>query len=121
MPQKTAPVAPEVWNYEVAGMRVLKHWFGYRKKNPSGNRKSPLDDIVLTTWTPSTMTELLDLIHVLGRLVALEPLQDDLLHRVLGSRLITVEDLTDAGVLPVPPAVKKSTKESAQPDLFSTD
>lgn len=116
-----APVAPEVWNYEVAGMRVLKHWFGYRKKNPSGNRKSPLDDIVPTTWTPSATTELLDLIHVLGRLVALEPLQDDLLHRILGSRLITVEDLTDAGVLPVPPAAKKPTKEKTQPDLFSTD
>ncbi|WP_433269030.1 hypothetical protein ACQPZF_05815 [Actinosynnema sp. CS-041913] len=31
-----------------------------------------LDAIVPTTWTPSATTELLDLIHVLGRLVALE-------------------------------------------------
>ncbi|MFT7841111.1 type ISP restriction/modification enzyme [Saccharothrix sp. BKS2] len=114
-----APVAPEVWNYEVAGMRVLKHWFGYRKKNPSGNRKSPLDAIVPTTWTPSATTELLDLIHVLGRLVALEPLQDQLLRRILESPLITVEDLTSAGVLPVSPAAKKPTKEDTQPDLFS--
>jgi hypothetical protein len=28
-----APVRPKVWAYEVSGMRIIKKWFGYRKKN----------------------------------------------------------------------------------------
>jgi predicted helicase len=116
-----APVAPEIWDYEVSGMRVVKHWFGYRKKNPSGNRKSLLDTVTPTTWTSSTTTELLDLIHVLGRLVALEPRQDRLLHDILEGSLITVNALSTAGVLPVPTAAKKPPRPSTQPDLFSTD
>ncbi|WP_238412601.1 type ISP restriction/modification enzyme [Saccharothrix deserti] len=114
-----APVAPEVWNYKVGGMSVVKHWFGYRKKNPSGNRKSPLDDIVPRTWTSKTTTELLDLLNVLGCLVALEPRQERLLQRVLDDGLITVDELTAAGVLPPPAAARKPPRADSQPNLFS--
>jgi hypothetical protein len=116
-----APVPPAVWNYEVGGMRVLKHWFGYRKKAPAGNRKSSLDEIVATTWTASMTTELLDLINVVGRCAALEPHQAELLLQIVDGPLITVEDLSTAGVLPVSVAAKSPPKPSADPDLFSTD
>lgn len=113
------PVAPELWNYQVSGMPVVKHWFDYRKKKPAGNRGSPLNYIVATTWTPATTTALLELLNVLGRCVELEPRQDDLLDRITSRPLITVEDLKNAGVLPVPPAARKIPKQRPQNDLFS--
>ena len=91
-------------------MWVVKHWFGYRKKNPSGNRKSELDHIVATSWTPAMTTELLDLLNVLGRCVTLQPRQAKLLDEIMKAPQITVADLEDAGVLPVPTAAAKAPK-----------
>jgi hypothetical protein len=116
-----APVAPEIWNYQVSGMLVLKHWFGYRKKNPSGNRKSPLDDIVATSWTPAMTTELLELLNVLGLCVAREPDQDELLDRIVDGQLITVDELTAAAVLPVPATARSIPKPRKENDLFSSE
>lgn len=115
-----APVSPEVWKYQVAGMWVLKHWFGYRKKNPSGNRTSALDHIIATTWTPAMTTELLELINVLGRCVELEPRQADLLDRIMAGPLITIDDLTAASVLPVPATARTIPKSRREDDLFSS-
>lgn len=114
---RISPVSAEVWNYQVSGMRVVKHWFGYRKKTPSGNRKSELDHIVATSWTSAMTTELLDLLNVLGRCVALQPRQAELLDEIMVSPRITVADLEDAGVLPVPAAAAKAPKPILTPGL----
>lgn len=98
---KIAPVPPEVWAYEVSGMKIVKHWFDRRKKEPDGRRSSPLDDIVPTRWEAAWTTELLQVINVLALLVELEPEQADLLERVGAGPLVSVADLTTAGVLPV--------------------
>jgi hypothetical protein len=116
-----APVAPDVVAYKVSGMPVLKHWFGYRKKNPAGKRTSPLDSTIATTWTPAMTTELLDLLNVLGRCVALEPRQDSLLDRIIVGPLITIDELIAAAVLPVHAAARRIPKPSDEPDLFSTE
>ncbi|GAB3886653.1 hypothetical protein GCM10029964_051290 [Kibdelosporangium lantanae] len=116
-----APVSTQVWTYAVSGMPVVKHWFGYRKKVPTGKRTSPLDDIVANTWTSEMTTELLDLLNVLTLCVALEPRQEDLLDRILDGPLITVDDLTAAAILPVPPAARKIPKPHQENDLFSTE
>lgn len=113
-----APVSPEVMSFEVSGMPVVKHWFGYRKKNPDGTRSSPLNDIVATTWTPAMTTELLDLLNVLGRCVALAPEQDKLLAKIVTGPLIKVEDLVSSGVLPIPNSATKMPKPNSQRDLF---
>lgn len=102
------PVPQEVWDYDVNGMPVVKHWFGYRKRKPAGKRTSPLDDIVATTWTPAMTTELLELLNVLGRCVELEPQQDELLGRILAGPLLTTDELTSAGVLPVDVTARRS-------------
>lgn len=115
------PVSPEVWNYQVSGMAVVKHWFGYRRKNPSGNRKSPLDRIVATTWTSAMTTELLELLNVLGRCVELEPVQRELLDRIAAGPLITVDDLTASAVLPVSAAARSIPKPPRGNDLFSSE
>ncbi|WP_037347527.1 type ISP restriction/modification enzyme [Sciscionella sediminilitoris] len=115
-----APVSPEVMAFEVSGMPVIKHWFGYRKKNPGGSHSSPLDDIVATIWTPAMTTELLELLNVVGRCVALAPKQDKLLTKILAGPLITTEDLTSAGILPVPKSATKTPKPDDQAALFET-
>ena len=81
-------VPPEVWQYEVSGKQVLVHWFSYRKKDRTrpviGDRRppSPLVKIQPDRWLADYTTELLNVLHVLGRLVALEPRQADLLTRI---------------------------------------
>jgi hypothetical protein len=115
------PISPEVWNYQVSGMWVVKHWFGYRKKKPAGVRKSPLDHIVAGTWTPAMTTELLELLNVLGRCVALEPRQAEVLERIVDSPLITISDLKAAAVLPAAIAAQRPPKLSREDDLFSAE
>ncbi len=81
-------VPPEVWAYEVSGKHVLVQWFSYRRRNRErpqiGDRRppSPLGDIQPDGWLAEYTTELLNVLHVLARLVALEPAQADLLERL---------------------------------------
>lgn len=89
-----APVAPEVWVYEVSGKPVLRQWFSYRKKNREkpqiGDRRppSPLGEIQPDHWLPEYTTELLNVINVLGLLVKLEPKQKPLLDEIVDGPLI---------------------------------
>ncbi|WP_063766285.1 type ISP restriction/modification enzyme [Streptosporangium amethystogenes] len=105
---RISPVRPEVWAYEVSGMKIVKKWFGYRKKNPAGRKSSPLDNIHSEEWPAEFTTELLQLLHVLTLCVELEPDQNDLLEKICNSPLIPVADLERAGVLPVPPSARKA-------------
>ncbi|WP_416975596.1 type ISP restriction/modification enzyme [Streptomyces sp. 4F14] len=102
-----APVPPEVWAYDVGGMRIVKKWFGYRKAAPNSRRTSPLDDVHAEAWPAEWSTELIELLSVLRRLTELEPVQRDLLERVLTEPVVTESDLTRAGVLPVGPKSRK--------------
>jgi hypothetical protein len=101
------PVSPEAWAYETSGMKILKKWFGYRKKDPAGRRSSPLDDINADRWPARYTTELLEVLNVLEMCVELEPRQADLLARICSGPLITVSDLEQEKVLPIPPNSRK--------------
>src|SRR5437868_8596252 len=96
-------VTPEMWAYEVSGKQVLWHWFSYRRRDRSrpiiGDRRppSPLDSIQPGSWLPEYTTDLLDLLNVLGRLIALEPRQADLLSRICDNPLLSAEELRNAG------------------------
>jgi hypothetical protein len=98
-------VSPEMWNYEVSGKQVLWHWFSYRKRDRSrpmiGDRRppSPLEKIQPDHWLPEYTSDLLDLLHVLGRLIALEPAQADLLERICAGPLRKADELREAGAL----------------------
>lgn len=93
-------VMPEVWAYEVSGKNVLRQWFSHRRRDRSrpiiGDRRppSPLDKIQPDGWLNEYTTDLMNLLHVLGRLVLLEPRQADLLTRILAEPLIKVDELT---------------------------
>lgn len=111
-------VTPEMWVYEVSGKQVLWQWFSYRRRDRSrpimGDRRppSPLDSVQPEGWLPEYTTDLLDLLHVLGRLIALEPAQADLLERICAGPLRSAEELSAAGALAIPEAA--STKPKAK-------
>jgi hypothetical protein len=95
------PVPPSTREYQVSGMNVLDKWFGYRRKEPAGKRRLELDHVVARRWSPDWTTELLTLLNVLGLLVQEEPAQREVLESVCSGPLISVQDLTEEGVLPV--------------------
>ncbi|MDR3506613.1 MAG: hypothetical protein P4L64_01820, partial [Caulobacteraceae bacterium] len=100
-----ANVSPEVWAYEVSGKIVLRQWWSYRRKDrskpPMGDKRppSPLGDIQPEVWPAEYTTELLNVLRVLTRLVALEPAQDDLLGRIVAGPTIDADALMGAGAL----------------------
>nr|WP_281493610.1 type ISP restriction/modification enzyme [Ancylobacter koreensis] len=92
-------VMPEVWNYEVSGKKVVWQWFSSRRRNRTkpviGDRRppSPLDSIQPDHWLGEYTTDLMNLLHVLGRLVLLEPRQAALLEEIMGQPLLGIADL----------------------------
>ena len=66
-----------------------------------GDRRppSPLDKIQPDHWLPEYTTDLLDLLHVLGRLIVLEPRQADLLEQICAGKLHKADELREAGAL----------------------
>jgi Type ISP C-terminal specificity domain/N-6 DNA Methylase len=116
-------VTPEMWAYEVSGKQVLWHWFSYRRRNRTkpviGDKRppSPLDSIKPDHWLSEYTDDLLDLLHVLGRLIALEPKQADLLQRICDNPLLSAEELQNAGALThlddKPAATKGKSKSKA--------
>ena len=119
-------VPPAVWAYEVSGMQVLVRWFSYRRRDRArpiiGDRRppSPLGDIQPDHWLAEYTTELMNVLHVLGRIVALESKQADLLERICAGPLLTVAQLRVAGVIDSGDAKQKGgpVKDSRQGDLL---
>ena len=80
--------------YGISGKNVLDQWFSYRRLDRSkpviGDRRppSPLEKIQPEGWLAEYTEDLLNLLNVLGRLVALEPRQAELLKRICDSALI---------------------------------
>ena len=93
-------VPPAVWDYQVSGKPVLRQWFSYRKKNRDrpqiGDKRppSPLQRIQPDHWLPEYTAELLNVLHVLGLLVELEPRQASLLKRICEGPLIPASKVT---------------------------
>jgi len=121
-------VSPEVWAYEVSGKQVLVQWFSYRRRDRSrpiiGDRRppSPLGEIQPDGWLAEYTTELLNVLHVLGRLVALEPAQADLLKRICAGPTLSADALRAAiTAAKLPGAVKRRSgkaRDSRQEKLI---
>lgn len=90
-------VSPAVWAYEVSGKQVVRQWFSYRRRDRSrpimGDRRppSPLDSVQPEGWLAEYTSDLIDLLHVLGRLAALEPAQAAMLDRICAGPLLGAE------------------------------
>ena len=88
-----APVAPDVYAFEVSGHKVAQSWLRYRMKGGAGRKSSPLDDVRPDRWSARFTTELLELLWVLEATVALYPAQAELLAAVVGGRCLRADDL----------------------------
>ncbi|MFJ9747543.1 type ISP restriction/modification enzyme [Streptomyces chartreusis] len=95
---RISPVPPQAWDYEVAGVKVLEHWFTTRTADPE---PGTLAAIRPPTWPQAWTSELLELITVLALLAELQPLEEEL------TAPITATDLRGAGVLPVPETARR--------------
>jgi hypothetical protein len=113
--------------YEVGGKQILRQWFSYRKLDRTrpimGDRRPPsaLCNLQPDGWLWEYTTDLIDVLHVLGRLVALAPKQADLLKRICeGPTIADFKLQAEIAALPKP-VLKKSRKSKSidpnQPDM----
>ena len=86
-----SPVSPDVWDYSVSGLQVVKSWLDRRKLNRSGRKSSPLDAIRPDRW--EFTEELLELLWVLEATLALQPEGAALLQEVCSSQLFIQDEL----------------------------
>jgi hypothetical protein len=110
-------VSPEIWAYTVSGKQVVAHWFSYRGRPMIGDRRtpSPLGGIQPAGWLAEYTTELMNVLNVLGRLVALEPAQADLLARICAGPTISNTALQATVVAsPAEPSPSRRTRRSPQ-------
>lgn len=107
------PVAPEVYDFEVSGLKVVQSWLSYRMKSGSGRTSSPLDEIRPRRWTGRFTTELLDLLWTLQATIDQYPAQARLLEDVLDTPLIEQTALP-----PVPDAARRPPKRSRTSNIF---
>ena len=87
------PVAREVFDFEVSGLKVVQSWLKYRMKRGGGKKSSPLDDIRPERWTGEFTTELLELLWVLGTTVEGYPEQAKLLSAVVEGICFRADEL----------------------------
>lgn len=87
------PVTPEVFEFEVSGLKVVHSWLKYRMKNGAGKKSSPLDDIRPEKWTSQFTTELLELLWVLEATIENYPWQADLLEFVVSDACFRADEL----------------------------
>ena len=120
-------VQPAVWEYEVSGKQVLPQWFSYRRRDRSrpiiGDRRPPsaLDWIQPDGWLAEYTTELLNVLHVLGRLVAVEPRQADLLTRICDGPLLSADDLRASGAFDSSAITRRGSTDERQGELLDDD
>lgn len=97
-----APVTPEVYEFEVSGLRVVQSWLKYRMKKGAGKKSSPLDDVRPERWTSQLTTDLLELLWVLEATITGYPEQARLLDAVIEHDCFQTDELP-----PVPDAMRK--------------
>ncbi len=121
------PVDPGVFRFKVSGFQVVKSWLGYRMRERSGRKSSPLDDIRPRVWTREFTRELLELLWVLEKTIEGYPKQKKLLGEILEGPLILAEELPpvppETRVAPRPPrrAPGKQSEFSFGPDAPEED
>ena len=88
-----APVKPEIYEFEVSGLKVVQSWLKYRMRKGAGRKSSPLDGIRPVHWSSTFTTELLELLWVLESTVALYPTQENLLKAIVEGDCFRDDDL----------------------------
>lgn len=104
-----APVAPEVWEFSVSGLRVVDSWLGYRMREAAGRSSSPLDRIRPERWTAHLTEELLQVLWVLEATLAMFPGLAQVLDEIVTGATLNASQLpTPADAEREPPPVGKA-------------
>ena len=90
---RIGPVASEVWNYEISGLKVLQSWLGYRMKKPRGKRSSELNKIRPQQWSRDMNKNLRELIWILEETLNMEPDLENILRAVIKSECFSASEL----------------------------
>lgn len=93
---RVSQVSPEVWDFEVSGLKVVASWLGYRLATKKG-RKGPLDNIRSESWIFDD--ELVDLLWAVEYVVKASEVGEALLDRVLASEVFTTNDMPAAAAI----------------------
>lgn len=101
---RISPVSPAAWEYHSGGVRVLESWFE-RRTAPAA--PGTLEAIGPTGWPQEWTSDLLELITVLTLLAELRGPARQLSAEVIAGPTIGAGELREAGVLPVPEAVRR--------------
>jgi hypothetical protein len=88
------PVAREVFEFEVSGLKVVQSWLKYRMKKGSGRKSSPLDDIRPERWPSQFTSELLELLWVLETTIDGYPEQAELLSTVIAADCFQADEFS---------------------------
>lgn len=91
-----AGVSPEVWDFSISGLQVLRKWLGYRTSRGTGRAArsaSVLDVIRPDGWSDEWNDELLDLVESLRRTMHMQREGASLLDRVMSGPLLDAGDL----------------------------
>ena len=107
------PVSPEVYEFEVSGLKVAHSWLGYRIREPKGKKSSPLDSINTDKWPAEFTTELL---WVLEATVAEYPKQAKLLDEIVRGPCFKADELPT-----VPDAARKPPARPPTKGLFAPE
>ncbi|MGW0827788.1 type ISP restriction/modification enzyme [Streptomyces sp. NPDC002845] len=97
---RISPVPAEAWDFHIGGVRVLEAWFA-RRTEPA--EPGTLEAVRPASWPQAWTSELLELITVLALVAELRARQAELTIETP----ITAGELREAGVLPVPGAVRR--------------
>ena len=112
-----SPVSPEIYEFEISGLKVVQSWLSYRMKKGKKEGSSPLDKIRPTTWTDQFTTELLELLWVLKATLESYPAQAELLHQVIAGDCFRADELPE-----VPEEMRKEpAQEKLKRTLFDQD
>jgi hypothetical protein len=104
------PVSPEIWEFKVSGLQVVRSWLSYRMKDSAGRRSSPLDEIGPTRWPASFTEELCQLLWIIEETLDLTPKAGALLNKIVDGAVL------EAIELPTPTA-----EERAAPKVSTGD
>ncbi len=109
------PVAPEIWEFEVSGLKVVHSWLAYRRKSCAGKRSSALDEIRPLRWTAQMTDEFLELLWVLEHTVAMFPDLQKLLEKVVSGKCFLADEL------PHPTEAERKPPEGSAENADNTD
>ncbi|MCH8876398.1 MAG: hypothetical protein IIA89_06200 [Chloroflexi bacterium] len=110
-----SPVFPEVFQFEVSGLKVVQSWLNYRMLKGAGRKSSPLDEIRPDRWTGQSTTELLEMLWVLESTVNANPEREELLESVVSAACFEEIELPE-----VPESMRKPPKVRPQRQMGLT-